>query len=113
MSEQHEKPILKSIKGRRCLTTCKPKGTKYLHPILLTSIKNNFIDTCAIDPIYSRDILSENEPSSYKDVGIIFTDKCNINDNDFYAPPDELESILLSFYFNPIDFLQNFYGLYS
>ena len=104
---------LKSINGRRCLTKCYSKGVSYLHPTILTGIKDSIYNTCAIDPFYSREILSETEPSYEKGVGLQFIDKCRIEDNKIYQPPNELESILLSYYFNPNDFLVNIYGLHS
>lgn len=98
---------LKSIHGRRCLSKCYDKGVKYLHPILLTEIVHELDATCAIEPIYTEDIKYK---STYD---MILTDKCRIEDNLLYKQPDELESTLLSFYFNPTDFLINIYGIYS
>lgn len=94
---------LKSINGRRCLSKCYPKGETYLHPIFLTDITNH-INSCAIDPIYSKD-------AQYQ--GMKVTDACKLEDNKIYQPPDELESMLLSFNFNPYDFLTTIYGLNS
>ncbi|MEM0354082.1 MAG: hypothetical protein QXW79_00735 [Thermoplasmata archaeon] len=95
--------FLKSINGRRCLSRCYPKDTTYLHPIFLTGISSQ-MDTCAIDPIYSKD-------SQY--YGMIVADKCNLDDNKKYKIPSELESILVAFHFNPYDFLTGIYGLHS
>ena len=96
---------LKSINNRRCLTKCYPKDTTYLHPVFLTGIAN-IVNSCATDPVYSKD----RDPKYY---GLILSDTCRLEDNKIYQPPNELESILLSFYFNPHDFLVSIYGLYS
>lgn len=102
-----EKLALKSIHGRRCLTKCYPKGSVYLHPVILTGVKNTLINSCAIDPVHSKD------PQYNLEHNMIFDDKCRLEDNQIYKPPDELESILLSFYFNPRDFLANIYEINS
>ena len=98
---------LKTISGRRCLTKCHPKGIYYLHPILLTGVRDRAYDTCAIDPVHSKD------PQYYKENDMILADRCRIEDNISYNLPNELDSILLSFNFNPRDFLEGIYGLYS
>lgn len=102
-----EKLPLKSINGRRCLSKCYGRGVAYLHPVLLTSIKDDTKNNCAIDPTHSRDAMD------YQGYDMIFVDKCRLEDNKIYQEPDELESILLSFYFNPSDFLVGIYGLHS
>lgn len=107
------KQTLHSVHGRRCLTKCYPKGTVYLHPTILTGYKDKLYDTCAIDPVYSKEEIAEKQSTYEKEVGLIFIDKCNLDDNKIYEPPNELESILLSFYFNPTDFLNNIYNLHS
>lgn len=104
ISDREEKLPLKSINGRRCLSKCYPKGATYLHPIFLTGITNQVTSYCAIDPVYSKD-------PQYQ--GMILADVCRMEDNNIYQTPDELESLLLNFYFNPYDFLTNIYGLYS
>jgi hypothetical protein len=99
---------LKSLQGRRCLTKCYPKNMTFLHPVLLTGLKMNS-DSCATDPVYIKDgglniqqtVINEN------------TDQCNLADNEIYKLPDELESFLLSYYFNPADFLSSFYNISS
>lgn len=98
---------LKSINGRRCLTKCYPKGETFLHPVLLTGIRTDNANSCAIDPIHS------NEHQYIKENELVITDKCKLEDNKIFKTPNELESILLSFYFNPSDFLANIYGLKS
>lgn len=102
-----EKYPLKSINGRRCLTKCEPKGVTYLHPILLTGVKDLTYNTCAVAPVHSK------EPEYYKENDMILADKCRLEDNTLYSLPNELDSILLSFYFNPRDFLVSIYGLQS
>jgi len=106
-NDQKEKLPLKSINGRRCLTKCYPKSVTYLHPVILTGIVEKKNNSCAIDPVHSKD------PQFYREHDMIFADRCRIEDNTIYQPPDELESILLSFYFNPNDFLAGIYGLHS
>lgn len=105
--DQKEKLPLKSIIGRRCLTKCYPKGQVYLHPILLTAIGERTNNSCAIDPVHSRDV------QYHKLHDVIWADTCRLDDNKIYQPPDELESMLLSFYFNPRDFLSSIYDLHS
>lgn len=102
-----EKYPLLSIAGRRCLTKCHPKGIYYLHPVLLTGVRDRAYDTCAIDPVLSKD------PQYYKENDMILADKCRLEDNLTYNIPSELDSILLSFYFNPRDFLASIYNLHS
>ena len=98
---------LKSIYGRRCLTKCHPKGEAYLHPILLTAIGERTNNSCGIDPVHSRD-------TQYLKIhDMIWADTCRLEDNKIYQPPNELESMLLSFYFNPNDFLSSIYDLHS
>lgn len=98
---------LKSINGRRCLTKCYPKGATYLHPVLLTGVIDNIANSCAIEPVHSKD------PQYYREYEMIFADKCKLEDNKVFKPPDEIDSFLLSFYFNPRDFLDSIYGLHS
>lgn len=105
--EQKEKLPLKSINGRRCLTKCYPKGAVFLHPVLLTGVVAQTNNNCAIEPVHSKD------PHYYREHDMILADKCNLEDNKIYQQPDELESILLSFYFNASDFLASIYGLHS
>ena len=102
-----QKLPLKSINGRRCLTKCYSKGETYLHPILLTGVADRATNSCAIDPVHSKD------PQYRRENDMIFADICKIEDNNIYQPPDELESMLSSFYFNPRDFLASIYGLHS
>jgi hypothetical protein len=106
IESDNEKLPLKSINGRRCLTKCFQSGTAYLHPILLTDLfgKEN---SCAIYPTYSKD------PEYYRKRDMILVDTCRLEDNVTHRKPDELESILLSFFFNPSDFLVSIYGLHS
>lgn len=92
---------LKSLNGRRCLSQCHPKGETYLHPILLTDITTH-VNSCAIDPIYSKE-------AQYQ--GMQLADACKLEDNKIYKPPDEMESMLLTYYFNPYDFLTTIYNL--
>ncbi len=67
--------------------------------------KNN--DSCAINPVYSKD------PQYYRENDMIYADVCRLADNNIYVQPIELESLLSSFYFNANDFLTNIYNLYS
>ncbi|XWV26172.1 hypothetical protein QJ857_gp0906 [Tupanvirus soda lake] len=114
-SDQKEKLPLKSINGRRCLTKCYPKGETFLHPILLTAIVERTSNGCAIEPVPSRAFeASSGDDTQYLGLyGMVWADICRLDDNKTYQPPDELESMLLSFYFNPRDFLSGVYGLYS
>lgn len=98
---------LKSINNRRCLSKCYSKGKTYLHPVLLTGIADKTNNSCAIDPVYS------NDPQYYKENDMIYADTCKLENNEKYQQPDELESILLSFYFNPSDFLSSIYNINS
>ena len=98
---------LKSVNGRRCLTKCYSKGETYVHPTLLTSIFDSLEDSCAVYPVHSQD------PEYYKEYNMIIGDKCRLTDNNTYRLPDELESFLLSFYFDPSDFLAGIYELYT
>lgn len=105
--ETNIKLPLKSVSGRRCLSKCYAKGETYLHPVLLTGVADNNNNSCAIDPVHSKD------PQYFKEYDMILADKCRLEDNKIFQPPDELESILLSFYFNPNDFLESIYELHS
>lgn len=100
---------LKSIGGKRCLTRCYPKMDHYLHPVLLTGVYDNHRATCAVEPVHNKNV--------DEGVGAIFgtslVDVCKLEDNELYKLPDELESVLLSFYFNPRDFLASVYELNS
>ena len=96
---------LKSVNGRKCLSKCYGKGVSYLHPIFMNSIVSNTNNnSCAIYPIYSKDA---------DFLGMHVSDTCRIEDNKNFKPPDELESMLLSFYFNSYDFLSTIYDLNS
>lgn len=102
-----EKLPLKSINGRRCLTKCYSKGTPYLHPVALTPIAEKYNDSCAIEPIYNQD-------SDYAHIhDMIWADTCDVENNMKFRVPNELQSILKSFHFNPNDFLSSIYGLNS
>lgn len=116
MSEDHSKKTklpLKSINGRRCLTKCYPKGEVSVHPIILTGITLDTNNYCSIDPVYSKDPSLYTQSSAEKEFNMIFVDTCRLEDNKIYQPPDEKESFLLSFYFNPNDFLINLYNIHS
>lgn len=106
-SDKGDKLPLKSISGKRCLTKCYAKGTTYLHPILLTGVSEKTNDTCAVEPAHDR------EPKHDYEHSMIFSDKCKLEDNFKNKLPDEMESILLSFYFNARDFLTGIYDLHS
>lgn len=97
----NDKPPLKSIYGRKCISKCYSKGTTYLHPTILTGIFNNNYNSCAINPV----------PNEYGEM--IYADTCRVEDNDLFNLPNEMESILLSFYFDPRDFLSSIYDLNS
>ncbi|XWV24926.1 hypothetical protein QJ856_gp0855 [Tupanvirus deep ocean] len=113
-SDQKERLPLKSVNGRRCLTKCHAKGEAYLHPILLTAIGERTNNSCAIEPVPSRAFETSSGDTQYLGLyGMVWADICRLDDNKTYQPPDELESMLLSFYFNPRDFLSGVYGLYS
>jgi hypothetical protein len=102
---------LKSIQGYRCLTRCYQKGVEYLHPVLLTGVRDNKNDSCAIEPITKIGGPDNEETTGpYKEV---IHKQCKLEDNNIYQHPDELESILSSFSFNPTVFLANIYGLNS
>lgn len=113
---------LKSNNDRKCLTKCYPKGKTYLHPVLLTAIADTVNkSTCAINPAYAKDVpeafskllKNNNKPEQTNYYNLIYVDECNLENNNIYKLPDELESILLSYYFNPNDFVENIYGLHS
>lgn len=102
----NDKLPLKSIQGRRCLTKCIPRGEVYLHPILLTTVRDP-LDSCAIEPVYTRN-------KKYAKIhNMVWADTCKIEDNLTFHPPNELDSILSSFYFNSYDFLSEIYDLHS
>lgn len=98
---------LQSINGRRCLSKCYPAREEYFHPVILTGIRDKTNDTCAIQPIPIKN------PEYNREHEMIYADICRLEDNTIYRQPDELESILLSFYFNPRDFLLSIYNLRS
>ncbi|AAV50630.1 hypothetical protein [Acanthamoeba castellanii mimivirus] len=102
-----EKPPLKSIYGRKCVSKCYKKGDIYLHPLLLTGVFDPHNNSCAIEPIHSRD------PRYFRENDMIFADICKLEDNLTHELPNELESILLSFNFHPSDFLSGVYDLHS
>jgi hypothetical protein len=91
---------LKSLYKRKCLTRCYPKNVEYIHPLTLSIEKNNY-NSCAVN-LFTDEFGNTN-----------YADKCNLEDNKTFKIPDEIESILLSFYFNPLDFLMNIYKISS
>lgn len=101
------KPELKSINNRKCLTKCYPRNTEYVHPIILSGYMDTFLNTCAINPKYTKD------PKQKKFNNFLLLDECNLNDNNNYEIPKEIDSILLGFYFNPKDFLNEIYDIDS
>jgi len=106
--------VLKSVNGRRCLTKCYPRDIPSIHPILLTKVTSKTTDYCSVDPVFTK--IPQNNSTiatSEKEYNMIFIDKCNLNDNNIYQQPNEIDSLLLTFYFNPRDFLINIYNLYS
>lgn len=106
-SNPSSKLSLRSIHGRRCISKCYPKNGVYLHPLLLTTVKDPYHNSCAIEPVHSRD------PRYVRENDMILADTCNLEDNKTHIEPDELESILLSFNFQPRDFLSGIYDLHT
>lgn len=104
-SNVQEQMPLKSLKGRRCLTKCYPKGTSWLHPILMTPIISHY-DACATDYSYKK-------RDSKTQVGEDWFDPCLLVDNYKYNEPDELVNTLLQFYFDPNDLLSTIYDILS
>jgi hypothetical protein len=109
MSKTNESPrkkmALKTVYGRKCLTKCHPAGEIYLHPVFLVPISTSN-DSCAVEPIY---ITNPNN----KETIMINAEACKVEDNKIFKIPDEIETLLLVFSFNPRDFLENIYGLRS
>lgn len=103
-TEVRDQLPLKSTQGRRCLTKCYPKGLAWLHPLLLTPITRHY-DSCAIDPVQTRD---EKLARSWD---VSWDDPCLLVDNYKYQEPDELANTLLQFYFNPNDLLTTIYDI--
>lgn len=111
---EKDKIPLKSVNGRRCLTKCYPKGVSSIHPILLTAVTSKDTDYCSIDPVFNKvDTSNISELTSEYEYNMIFIDKCSLEDNNIYQQPNEIDSLLLTFYFNARDFLTNIYGLYN
>jgi hypothetical protein len=100
-----ELPPLKSTQGRTCVSKCHEKDVSYFHPVILSAISNKFRNSCAIYPVYVRNDMHE--------LDMIFDDECRVEDNKDHQLPDELDSVLLSFNFNPKDFLVGVYDLKS
>lgn len=96
---------LKSIHDRKCLTKCYPKGEIYIHPILLTAVKEPTNNSCAINPVPSQD------DNFHKIHEMIWADTCNLSDNTNKKIPNELESMLFNFQLNSKDFLTSIYNL--
>lgn len=99
------KNSLKTLSGKKCLTKCYPRNVEYLHPVLLTGILHNIDSTCAIEPVHNA--------YSYIEDKMIIAEKCNLEDNNVYQAPSEIENLLLGFYFNATDFLSSIYGIHS
>lgn len=104
MDDSKNIPHLKSYNNHRCLTKCYPKNKLYMHPVVLGFIKNFDKNTCAINPVYDKKNNSNN---------IKIYDECRLDDNNTYVIPDDTESLLLKFYFDPYNFLRSIYELYS
>lgn len=103
MDQTNNKPPLKSINGRKCITKCYKKGKLFIHPVILQLMLATDKDVCAINPVPSRDPLYD----------AIYVDYCKLSDDETYELPNELESLLSSFHFSPLDFLENLYNIYS
>src|SRR5208282_1551524 len=89
---EKKKLPLKSISGENCLTECHKKGEWYLNPVTLDPIINYTNSSCAIIPIPKGD-------SFYK------WSTCRFEDNAIYHAPSEKDSMLLTFHFDPYEFL--------
>jgi len=96
--------ILRSDNGRKCLSKCYSKEEKSVHPLLLVPLHSTLDGYCAIDPVFDKE--AENFQSN-----LIYVDKCHVGDNGKYHTPNELNSLLFNFNFDPADFLSDFYHL--
>lgn len=99
------KPLL-SKNNKKCLTKCIPAGTSILHPSLLTT-KILREDACAIIPEYSK------KKDEFQLNNYVAFDRCNLEDNHQYDVPQELDTFLLRYSFNPRDFLEYIYGIHD
>lgn len=102
---QTSKNPIKSIHGRKCLTKCQPRGTNFVHPIVLSNKIDYLNDICAIYPISIKNKTGDIETKD--------NDECRLEDNYTNDLPNEIETLLLHFYFNSADFLGNIYDIYS
>ena len=75
---------LQSVNGRRCLSKCYPAREEYFHPVILTGVRDKTNDTCAIQPIPSKN------PEYYREHEMIYADVCRLEDNTIYKQPNEL-----------------------
>jgi hypothetical protein len=106
-TETRSKWPLKSVNNKRCLTPCYEKFHRYIHPIFLTDVTASTA-SCAIEPTYSGDVEAGID---YYYGGVNILDKCRIEDNEKYLMPNELESMLLGFFFDAQDFLFSTYDI--
>lgn len=104
------KSALKSTQGRRCITKCHKAGQWFVHPVILQSIQAfKHAPACAVDPVPTKDPVFK----THTGTDMIYVNPCRMSDNDLYGLPNELENLLLNFYFSPSDFLENIYGIIS
>lgn len=94
------KPPLVSRNLNECLTPCIPAGVNFIHPFTINGMtfKNN---VCAIAPILGDDGDAK------------WADDCSLEDNETHSLPDVSKNLMLSFNFNPSEFLRTVYDINS
>jgi hypothetical protein len=105
-----KKKILRSRDGDRCLTKCYKKGSIYVHPVALRKMLVVADSQCAINPVTLERSALENLGIGPQNINK-YSAYCNIEDNETHSIPNEIESMLASFYFSPIDFLSSIYNI--
>lgn len=96
------KPPLLSKNLNECLTPCIPKGNIFINPVTMDGLISREFNMCAIEPILDDDNL-----------GVKWAEECNIDDNTKFELPNVSRNLMLSFYFNPTEFLRSVYSITS
>ena len=105
---RYDKPPLRTVDGKKCLTKCIPANTRFIHPSLLSALSQSY-DYCSIDITYdNNDKPVDTERETARTSG-----KCNLEDNEKYRLPDEQLNILSRFNFDAVDLLVNIYNIHT
>lgn len=102
-TSKKRKKILKSHDGNKCLTSCNVKGSKYLHPILMTDFESGD-NSCAVSSLNTKNTKRIRKIDSW-------FEKCDPSNNNNSQDVDEIENIMSGFLITAYDLINDVYEL--